>query len=304
MADEARKSLFVAIVGAPNAGKSTLVNTIVGEKVSIVSPKVQTTRRRIRGISNAGETQLVFTDTPGFFPDDSRNLSKLESIISSNFWKSFRDSDLILLLVDATNINLEPTLDFLKKMEKSKCLVAVAINKVDIAKKENILRAASLLSNFTCVDKIFMISAFLVDGIEDLIVYLKGKAAEGPWFFEDHQSTDADMKFRLSEITREKLFLGLSNELPYSVYVETELFSETEKKAKIYQAIVVLKDSQKSIVIGHEGRMIKAIREMAASDMKRLLGKKNLELRIFVKVRKKWMEKREYLIDAGIIDSY
>ncbi|MDR2598291.1 MAG: GTPase Era [Holosporales bacterium] len=303
MANDVRRNLFVAIVGVPNSGKSTLVNLIVGEKISIVSPKVQTTRRRIRGIANFGEVQLVFTDTPGFFFDGERRLSKLESIISSNFWKSSRDSDLILLLIDSTVTNLEPSVGFLEKMEKARRRVVVAINKVDIAKKENILKIASLLSKFACIDKIFMISAFIGDGVTDLVEYLKGMATEGPWLFGDHQSTDADMKFRLSEITREKLFLMLSNELPYSAYVETEFFAETEKKAKIHQAIVVMKDSQKPIVIGHEGKMIRIIREMAGLDMKSLLNKKKLELRIFVKVRKKWVEKKEYLLDAGIIDN-
>lgn len=301
MASGSKKSLFVAVVGEPNTGKSTLVNTIVGEKVSIVSSKVQTTRRRIRGVANIGKVQLVFTDTPGFL-DGIRVRSKLEEVICSNFWKSFKDSDLILLLINSTSRNISLTLNFLEKLSKAQRWVVVAINKVDIAKKENILKVASLLSKFLCIDKIFMISATTGDGLKDLINYLESKAAESPWFFESNQVTDADMKFRLSEITREKLFLSLSNELPYSVYVETEFFTEAEKKIKICQAIVVLKNSQKAIVIGHEGRMIKTVKEGAIADMKKLLSKK-LELKLFVKVRKNWMEKKEYLQDAGIIDN-
>ncbi|MDR1476389.1 MAG: GTPase Era [Holosporales bacterium] len=294
------KSLFISIVGEPNAGKSTLINTILGEKVSIVSPKAQTTRRRLRGILNTGEIQLVFTDTPGF-PINDRTHSKLEDVIFSNFWKSFKGSDLILFLIDVTSRNLNLTFDFLKRIGKLQCGVAVAINKVDIAKKENLLKIATLLKECIFIDKVFMISASMNDGVTDLVEYLKERASVSPWFFGECQTTDADVKFRLSEITREKLFLALSNELPYSIYVETEFFAETEKKAKIYQSIVVLKDSQKAIAIGHDGNMIRILRHKILPDMKILLNKK-IDLKLFVKVRKKWTEKEGYLRDAGLVD--
>ncbi|MDR1234280.1 MAG: GTPase Era [Holosporales bacterium] len=294
------RCLFVSIIGEPNAGKSTLLNAIVGEKVSIISHKAQTTRRKIRGIANFGNSQIVFTDTPGFCID-SRVRSSLDEIVSSNFWNSFRDSDLILLLIDATSKSLRSTFSFLEKMKKGTDSLVVAINKVDIARKENLLKIANSLIEFDFIKKVFMISAKTNDGIEDLIAFLIENTVEEPWFFGENQTTDADVKFMLSEITREKLFLVLEQELPYSIYVETEALTETEKKARIHQSIVVLKDSQKAIVLGHSGGMIKSIKDAAITDMKKLLNKK-VELKLFVKVREKWTEKKGYLQDAGIID--
>jgi GTP-binding protein Era len=295
------RCLFVSIIGEPNAGKSTLLNAIVGEKVSIVSHKAQTTRRKIRGIANFGDAQLVFTDTPGFCLN-SRVRSSLDEVVSSNFWKSFRDSDLILLLIDATSKNQQSTFSFLEKIRGGSNSLAVAINKSDIAPKANLLKIANLLTNFDFIKRIFMISAKTNDGLQDLIIFLIENTVEEPWYFEQNQTTDADIKFMLSEITREKLFLMLGQELPYSIYVETEVFTETDKKARIYQSIVVLRDSQKAIVLGHAGRMIKAIKDAAIVDMKKLLNDRKVDLRLFVKVREKWTEKKGYLQDAGIID--
>jgi GTP-binding protein Era len=300
MPDINSKSLFVSVIGEPNVGKSTLVNTIIGEKISIVSPRVQTTRRHIRGIFNVGETQLIFTDTPGFFANSEKR-SRLESLILCNFWSSFRSSDIILLLIDSTAKNHSFTFNFLEKLRESgEHRVLIAINKVDIANKKDILQTAESLVSFDFVEKVFMISAVKNDGVADIVEYLIKIATIGPRFFEINQSTDADMKFRLSEITREKLFLALDKELPYSIYVETEFFVETEKKTKVYQSIVVLKDSQKAIVIGKEGSMLRFVRNSAVADMKKML-KKRLELKLFVKVREKWTAKKRCLQDAGIV---
>jgi GTP-binding protein Era len=292
-----RKCSFIAVVGAPNAGKSTLVNTIVGEKVSIVSPKIQTTRKRIRGIVEIDETQLVFTDTPGF----CKSSSHLEKAIMANFRKSYKDADLILLIVDATSRHHNDSFEFIEKIQKSDVPLVVAINKVDIVKKLDILVMAEKLSQYDFIRKIFMVSATQNDGVDDLKTFLKESASCGPWLFGENQATDTNLSFRLSEITREKIFNRLDKELPYSIYVETELFKNTEKKAKIYQSIVVLKDSQKGIVLGRQGSMIKSIREDAVFDMKNLLDKK-VELKLFVKAKEKWTEKKAHLQSAGIIE--
>ena len=291
------KSAFVAVVGEPNAGKSTLVNSIVGEKVSIVSQKIQTTRRQIKGIVEIDESQIVFIDTPGFCKPNT----PLEKVIASNFKNSYKDSDLILLVIDATSKNLASSFEFVKKISSTKIPFSVVINKVDVAKKESILKIATELSLYDFIKQIFMISALNQDGIQDIKSFLKNSAPEGPWFYEQNTPTDLPVKFRLSEITREKIFNHLNKELPYSIYVETESFHESEKKAKIYQSIVVMKESQKGIVLGKSGSMIKTIKDEAIADMKILLNKK-IELKLFVKVKEKWTEKKAHLQNAGIID--
>lgn len=294
---ENKKCAFVAVVGEPNAGKSTLVNSIVGEKVSIVSPKMQTTRRQIRGITELENTQIVFTDTPGFCKPNS----PLEKVISSNFKNSYKDSDLILMVIDASSKSTMSSLNFIEKLKLTKIPFVVVINKVDIAKRENILKLADEISKYDFIRRVFMISALNSDGIEDIKVFLKDSAPQSPWLFEKDKPTDAPLKFRLSEITREKIFNHLDKELPYSIYVETEVFRESEKKAKIYQSIVVMKDSQKGIVLGKSGNMIKSIKDESIKDMRELLDKK-IELKLFVKVKEKWTEKKAHLQNAGIID--
>ncbi|MBQ2177291.1 MAG: GTPase Era [Alphaproteobacteria bacterium] len=287
---------FVAIVGEPNAGKSTLVNSIVGKKVSIVSPKVQTTRRQVRGITEVGNTQLVFVDTPGFCKPNT----SLEKAIEHNFKNSYQDADIILLVIDATSKSIEPSLKFLSKVPKE-TTISVVINKVDIAKKENILKIAKRISEYDFVAKTFMISASKLDGVQDIVQFLTNSARPSPWFFEPNTTTDLPMSQRLAEITREKLFSHLDKELPYSVYVETELVHETDKKAKIIQSIVVIKPSQKGIVLGKSGGMIRKLKYEAIKDMRNLLNKK-IELKLFVKVKEKWVEKKVHLKNAGIID--
>ncbi len=290
------KCAFVAVIGAPNAGKSTLVNAIIGEKVSIVSPKIQTTRRQIRGTTEVGNTQLIFIDTPGFCNPNT----PLEKVIVSNFKNSYRDCDIVLLIIDATSKNVTPSIKLLERLSNG-AVIAVVINKVDIAEKKSILEIASQLSRYNFVKEVFMISALKKDGIDDIKKFLIDVAPNAPWFFEANTATDLPVTLRLAEITREKLFYHLDKELPYSVYVETEVFHETEKKARIYQSIVVMKASQKGIVLGKCGNMIKMIKHDAIEDMRKILNKK-IELKIFVKVKEKWTEKAVHLRNAGIID--
>jgi GTP-binding protein Era len=291
------RCLFAAVVGEPNAGKSTLVNSMVGEKISIISHKIQTTRRQIYGIANFENSQIVFVDTPGFCQDKS----PLEKVILSNFKNSYKHSDLLILIIDALSKNLSRSLKFIKKVELAKFPLVIAINKVDVAKKENILKLAAMVSEFNFIKKVFMISALTDDGLDDLRSFLIDYAPTGKWLFEKGCATDMPLKFRLSEITREKLFNKLEKDLPYSIYVETELFHESEKKARIYQSIVVIKASQKGIILGKNGNMIKDIKDKAITDMQSLLGKK-IELKLFVKVREKWTEKTEHLKSAGILN--
>ncbi|MDR0695898.1 MAG: GTPase Era [Holosporales bacterium] len=293
-----KRCSFVAVVGQPNAGKSTLVNTVVGEKVSIVSHKIQTTRMQVRGIAAIGRnSQVVFIDTPGF----CQSRTPLESVIAGNFKSSLNGVDLALVLIDASAKYDESSLSILQLLQQKKINTVVVINKVDIAKKENILRVASALAGHTFLKKVFMISALTGDGIEDLKEFLAEDAPIGPWMYAPGQATDMTTTLRLAEITREKIFERMEKEIPYSIYVETELFKETEKKARIYQSIVVMKDSQKGIILGRNGLMIKEIKEASIADMRNLLGKK-IELRLFVKVRTKWATSRIHLQNAGIID--
>lgn len=293
-----KKSIFVSIVGEPNAGKSTLLNSIINKKVSIVSPKVQTTRRQLKGIVEIDDTQVVFTDTPGFF--DNPNTS-LEKAIITNFKNSYKDSDLIILVIDPTSKNIEQSINLIEKLKTSKIPLAVVLNKVDISKKADLLKTAEVLSHYDFITQIFMISALTGDGMEDLKQFILDQAYESPWFYPENAFSDASLNFLLSEITREKIFNNLNKELPYSIYVETESVVQTEKKAKIFQSIVVIKDSQKGIVLGKGGAMIKKIKDEAVKDMHTLLNKKS-ELKLFVKVKEKWTEKKAHLQNAGIIN--
>ncbi|MBQ8651288.1 MAG: GTPase Era [Alphaproteobacteria bacterium] len=291
------KCAFIAVVGEPNAGKSTLVNKIVGEKISIVSPKVQTTRRQVRGIVNLDNSQIVFIDTPGF----CKSKTPLEKAISTNFKNAYKDADIVLLVIDATSKYKTASFTFAEKMTRLNIPLIVAINKVDSASKESILETAKRLNDIKHIENVFMVSALTDDGLEDLIKTLKDLAPCGPWMYGAECITDMDLKFRLAEITREKIFLKLQKELPYSVYIETEFFKETEKKISVYQAIVVMKESHKGIIIGRNASMITEIKRAAISDMMAITNKK-IELKLFVKVKEKWSEKISHLQNAGIID--
>ncbi|MDR1365233.1 MAG: GTPase Era, partial [Holosporales bacterium] len=264
--------------------------------VSIVSPKIQTTRRVIRGIAVIGEAQVIFLDTPGFCSPSS----PLEKALLANFRKSYKDADLVLLVIDATVRSHRKSVRFIEHAETANAPVVVVINKIDAVKKESLLKIADIISQYKHIQNVFMISALTNDGTDSLKGFLEMSAIDGPWLYEDTQITDSTMSFRLAEITREKIFTKLKKELPYSTYVETELFHESEKKATVYQSIVIMKDSQKGIALGHGGSMIRSIKNDAIADMIALLNKK-VTLKLFVKVREKWTEKKEHLHNAGII---
>lgn len=291
-----QKCGFVAILGEPNAGKSTLVNQIVGSKVSIVSPKVQTTRRRILGIAIREETQLILMDTPGIFiPRRS-----LEKTMVKAAYESIQGADCTVLLVDASQRNFEGTHQILEHLGEYRPVI-LALNKIDLIEPTHLLQIVADLSKHPQVTDTFMISALRNDGVEDLVKLLVNKMKEGHWHYPEDQLTDLPMRLWAAEITREQLILQLRQELPYETYVETEKWEQFENgSVKINQAVVVARDAQKPIILGKKGQQIKNISMEARLQMEHLLGYP-VHLILFVKVKDNWMEKPSLLQEAGII---
>jgi GTP-binding protein Era len=277
---------FVAIVGAPNVGKSTLLNRLVGGKVSIVSPKVQTTRTKVLGIALDGQTQLVFVDTPGIF----RPRRRLDRAMVAAAWGGAGDADVVLLLVDAKAGHDEDTRAVIARLkeEKGRRPVVLALNKVDVARKPALLGLAHELSAEGIFDAIFMISAETGDGVADLVADLAGRLPEGPWLYPEDQISDMPLRLLAAEITREKLFLRLRQELPYATTVETEDWEERKDgSVSIRQVVFVERDGQKAIVLGKGGQQIKAIGEAARRELETILEQR-VHLFLFVKVRESW----------------
>lgn len=275
---------FIAILGAPNVGKSTLLNQIVGTKVSIVSPKVQTTRTRVLGICIEGIAQLVFIDTPGIFQPKRR----LDRAMISAAWSGAGDADHIILLIDATrgiNHDTRAIIDRLKQLRGTATLV---INKIDLVKKPELLRLAQQLNDEEIFPDIFMVSAATGDGVTDMVAFLAENAAEGPWMFPKDQISDMPQRLLAAEITREKLYLQLKQELPYATTVETEYWDNQEDgSASIKQVIYVERDSQKAIILGRRGARIKSLGVAAREELEELLERR-IHLFLFIKVRGKW----------------
>lgn len=272
---------FVAVVGEPNAGKSTFVNAAIGEKVSIVSSKQQTTRNQIRGILVQNNAQIIFTDTPGFF----RPHTALEKSLIANFKNSYKDADIILIIFDVSKKNSNYTINFINKMKIDDWQkVAVVLNKTDKIKKHYLFEIAKEFASCNNIDEIFMVSAKYNDGINDVVDYLAKNVPESDFMYECNKTTDQDIKFRLAEITREKLYNALFAELPYNIFVETDHIVETQTKATIFQTITVTKQSQKSIVIGKNGEMLQHIKNQAYKDIKKIMNK-NITIKLFVKCR-------------------
>ncbi len=296
MADPAQHCGFVAIIGAPNVGKSTLLNRFVGSKVSIVSPKVQTTRTRVLGICIEAGAQLVFIDTPGIF----RPRRRLDRAMVAAAWGGAGDADVLLVLVDAArgiDDDTRAILDRLKEQQKRGILV---LNKVDLVAKPKLLELAAALDAEGIFDDTFMVSAETGDGTADLLAFLAGKMPEGPWMFPEDQMSDMPLRLLAAEITREKLFLQLHKELPYAATVETENWEEDEDgSARIEQVIYVERDSQKGIVLGKGGRQIKSIGAAAREELEELLERR-VHLFLFVKVREKWSDDPARYRDWGL----
>ena len=287
---------FVALVGAPNAGKSTLLNQLVGEKVSIVTPKVQTTRTRITAICMAGQTQIVFVDTPGIFAPKRR----LEKAMVRAAWSGAHDADLVVLLVDAARGVDGDTVRITDGLKRAGRQAILALNKVDVVKKPKLLALAAALEAEARFTDIFMISALTGDGIDDLKSALADRLPTGPWHYPADQLADIPERLLAAEITREKLFLRLHQELPYASTVETERWQERpDGSVRIEQVIYVQRDTQKPIVLGKGGRTIKTIGALARADMEQMFDRR-VHLFLFVKVRAKWLDDPERYRQMGL----
>jgi GTP-binding protein Era len=289
---------FVAILGAPNAGKSTLVNRAVGQKVSIVSPKVQTTRSRVLGIVTEGVTQIVLIDTPGIFAPRRR----LDRAMVAAAWGGAADADAIVLIVDAARKGGldDETRSIIAGLKKQDRKVILALNKIDIVKREVLLTLTAALNAEGVFTDTFMISAETGDGVDDLMTFLAQRMPEGPHHYPDDQVTDAPMRSLAAEITREQLFRQLQQELPYALTVETDSWEEfNDGSAKIQQTIFVARDSQKAIVVGKGGSRIKEVREKAQRDLEEVMERK-VHLFLFVKVRENWADDPERFRALGL----
>jgi GTPase len=291
---------FIAILGAPNVGKSTLLNRLVGTKVSIVTAKVQTTRRRILGITIRGAAQLVFVDTPGIFtPRPGR---PLEQALVRAAWRGVEDADRRLLMVDAKRGIDRDTGSILEGMRERRLeRSTLAINKVDLVAPPVTLPLIREFDRTGLFERVFIISALTGDGCEDLLNGLLETLPEGPWLFPEDQLSDLSQRAMAAEITREKLFQQLHQELPYSLTVETENWAAAADGAEIRidQTIYVQRPSQKAIVLGKGGRQIKAVGEAARRDLEEILDTR-VHLFLFVKVRERWTEDPERYQELGI----
>lgn len=293
---EPTRAGFVAILGAPNAGKSTLVNLIVGSKISIVTPKVQTTRARIRGVRVEGGTQIVLVDTPGIFAP--RRM--LDRAMVEAAWSGATEADLIVLLVDAARGLDDDTLRIVEGLKGAGRKAIAAINKVDAVARERLLPLAKALDETGVVSDIFMISALKGEGVDDLVRHVAARLPLGEWLYPEDQLSDITERFLAAEVVREKLFLQLGEELPYAATVETERFVEQDDgSARIEATIYVQKDSQKPIVLGKDGRRIKAIGQAARLDLEGLLDRR-VHLFLYVKVRKNWADDPARLRAMGL----
>ena len=287
---------FIAIVGAPNVGKSTLLNRLVGVKVSIVSQKVQTTRTRILGICVRGKAQLVFIDTPGIF----RPRQRLERAMVAAAWMGARDADHIALMVDATLGLDSNTHSILGRFKKEGIHADLIVNKVDLVEKLKLLKLAAQFNDWDVFDKTFMISAKMGDGINDLMLHFTGKLPSGPWMFPKDQVSNLTDRLIAAEITREKIFQQLYKELPYSTTVETEKWKILEDASiRIDQVIYTQRDSQKAIILGKKGNQIKSIGVEARAELERIFDC-HVQLFLFVKVRENWRDDPERYREWGL----
>ncbi|MDA7430518.1 GTPase Era [Primorskyibacter aestuariivivens] len=289
---------FVALIGEPNAGKSTLTNRMVGAKVSIVTHKVQTTRARIRGVAIEGDSQIVFVDTPGLFKPRRR----LDRAMVAAAWGGAADADVVVLLVEAhrgVTDGVERILEELDTVAHGR-KVALAINKIDRVKSEVLLALTKDLNERFNFAETFLISAEKGHGCDDLKRWLAGEIPEGPWLYPEDQIADLPLRMIAAEMTREKLTLRLHQELPYQLTVETEHWEERKDgSARIDQMIYVMRDGHKGIVLGNKGETIKAISKAAREELEEFLGRR-VHLFVKVKVREKWLEEKERYSEMGL----
>ncbi len=289
---------FIALIGEPNAGKSTLLNRMVGAKVSIVTHKVQTTRTRIRGVAMEGEAQLVFVDTPGLFKPRRR----LDRAMVAAAWGGAADADIVILMVEAhrgITEGVERILEGLDEIGQGRT-VALAINKIDKVPSEALLSLTSDLNSRFPFAETFMISAERGHGVDDLRKWLANELPEGPWLYPEDQIADLPLRMIAAEMTREKLTLRLHQELPYQLTVETENWEERKDgSAKIDQVIYVMRDGHKGIVLGKKGETIKAVSQATRAELEDFLDRK-IHLFLQVKVRPNWLEESERYSEMGL----
>ena len=290
---------FVALIGEPNAGKSTLLNRMVGAKVSIVTHKVQTTRTRIRGIAMAGDAQIVFVDTPGLF----RPRRRLDRAMVKAAWGGASDADVIVLLIEAQRgltEGVQAIIDRMRDEMPKGQPIALAINKIDRVKAEVLLALTSKMNEAFPFAETFMISAEKGYGVEKLRNWLAETLPEGPWFYPEDQIADLPMRMIASEMTREKLTLRLHEELPYQLTVETEKWEDKpDGSTRIDQIVYVARDGHKGIVLGNGGETIKSVGQAARADISEFLGR-TVHLFLQVKVRPNWLEEKERYSEMGL----
>ena len=296
MTTEDTRAGFVALIVAPNAGKSTLINRLVGAKVAIVSHKVQTTRSTIRGIAMAGRTQIVFVDTPGIF----RPKRRLDRAMVDAAWGGAHDADMVALLVDAASGLGEDVRELLGKLSEVRQPKVLLLNKIDLVKREVLLELTAEANALVPFERTFMISAASGDGVDDFVAFLADALPAGPWLYPEDEISDVPLRSLAAEITREKIFERLHQELPYQTTVETESWKDQKDgSVRIEQTIFVERDSQKKIVIGKGGAAIKGI-SMAARKEIAAIAEKPVHLFLFVKVREGWGDDPERYRAMGI----
>ncbi|WP_373504309.1 GTPase Era [Aestuariivirga sp.] len=291
-----KHSGFCAIIGAPNAGKSTLVNQITGSKVSIVSHKVQTTRARIRAIAMEGNTQIVLVDTPGIF----KPKRLLDRTMVNNAWGGAGDADAVVYLVDGRPGVTDEAREIMAQLGATKTKAMLVINKIDLMPREKLMETAAAFNEVYPFEKTFMVSALNGSGTADLRKAIAERMPPGPWLYPEDQVADVQLRFMAAEMTREKIYERLHEELPYSSTVETEGWEERKDgSVKIDQVIYVQRDSQKAIVLGKGGQTVKLINQLARADMEKYFERK-VHLFLFVKVRENWTEDKERLRMMGL----
>ncbi len=287
---------FVALIGAPNAGKSTLLNALVGAKVSIVTHKVQTTRALVRGIALKDEAQIIFVDTPGIF----RPRRRLDRAMVTTAWGGAKDADLVGVLVDSRkgiDEEVEAILATLGEVRQPKVLI---LTKIDLVKRDTLLALAQALNEKAKFDRTFMISSLTGSGVEDVLDYFAAGVQPGPWLYPEDQISDLPMRQLAAEITREKMMLRLHEELPYASTVETEQWKELKGGAvRIEQTIFVERESQKKIVLGKGGQTIKAISQASREEIQAIV-EHPVHLFLFVKVRDSWSDDPERYREMGL----
>ena len=281
---------FVTLIGAPNAGKSTLMNAMVGQKVSIVTPKVQTTRSRIRGIAMQDEAQIIFVDTPGIFSPKRR----LDRAMVNAAWQGAADNDVLLLLNDCARVNLDDeTKMIVAKLVQQEQAAALILNKIDLATPEQVLVRTAELSALFSFEKVFMISAHTGNGLSDLKSWLAQKMPLGPYLYDPNDLSDLPVRLLAAEILREKLFLNLHQELPYQMTVESESWVEREDgSAEVRLSVFVAREGHRGIVLGKKGQTIKRISQAARKELEKVLERR-IHLMCHVKYRKDWMDDKE-----------